>query len=83
MKYLLTPSEFNLQNPRIDGFKKIHEVNAKTIDIQIVTPECFSYFKKNNSLPNEFVAMLPAQIESTTADINSLFSRGFFSVWCL
>lgn len=55
MKYLLTPSEFDLQNPRIDGFKKMHEVNAKTIDIQIVTPECFNYFKKNKSLPDEFI----------------------------
>ena len=58
MKYLLEPSEFGIQNPRIDGFKKMHEVNAKTIDIQIVTPDCFEYYKKNKSLPDEFVTSI-------------------------
>jgi hypothetical protein len=33
MKYLPSPSEYTLPNPRIDGWKKLAEVQARIVDI--------------------------------------------------
>lgn len=58
MKYLLSPSEYTLPNPRIDGFRKLKEVNARTVDISIFSLDAFSYFLEHKELPEEFIKEL-------------------------
>ena len=58
MKYLITPEKYKLTNPRIDGFRKLKEVNARTVDISVFSLEAFDYFLKNKELPKEFVKEL-------------------------
>lgn len=55
MKYLISPSEYRLPNPRIDGWKKLQEVNARTVDIFVFPLEIFQYFLGHHKLPPEFV----------------------------
>lgn len=54
MQYLLTPTEYSLPNPRISGFRKLKEVNGKTVDIYLTSQKCFDYFKKNGQFPSGF-----------------------------
>jgi len=56
MKYLISPSEYKLLNPRIDGWKKLQEVNARIVGIFVFTLEVFQYFLELHELPLEFVA---------------------------
>jgi hypothetical protein len=65
MKYLISPSEYKLTNPRIDGFRKLKEVKARTVIISIFSLEAFAYFLKNKNLPPEFIA----ELETQTADV--------------
>lgn len=58
MKYLISPSEYPLPNPRIDGFRKLKEVNAKTVDISVFSLDAFKYFLDHKQLPKEFVSEL-------------------------
>lgn len=55
MKYLISPSEYALPNPRIDGWKKLKEVNARTVDIFVFPLEIFQYYFKHKDLPSEFI----------------------------
>ena len=54
IKYLLSPLEYKLPNPRIDGFSKLKEVNANTVDIFVFSLKAFDYFLKYKKLPKEF-----------------------------
>ena len=58
IKYLLSPLEYKLPNPRIDGFRKLKEVNANTVDIFGFSLKAFDYFLKNKELPKEFIKEL-------------------------
>ncbi|MBU4350982.1 hypothetical protein L6250_01850 [Candidatus Parcubacteria bacterium] len=62
MKYLLTPSEYKLPNPRIDGIRKLKEINARTIDIFIFSLKAFDYFSKHQDLPAEMIKELKTLI---------------------
>jgi|GEM_PF-3753814 pyruvate,water dikinase len=55
MKYLISPQEYILPNSRIDGFRKLKEVNARTVEISVFSLEAFEYFLENKKLPPEFV----------------------------
>ncbi len=55
MKYLISPSEYKQPNPRIDGWKKLQEVNARIVNIFVFPLEIFQYFVKNKKLPKEFI----------------------------
>lgn len=55
MKYLIPPFEYKLSNPRIDGWKKLQEAQARIVDIFVFTPEVFQYFLEHKSLPAEFI----------------------------
>ena len=57
-KYLLTPLEYKLPNPRIDGFRKLKEVNSRTVDIFVFSLESFAYFLDNNELSPKFTEEL-------------------------
>lgn len=65
MKYLIPPTEYDRPNPRIDGFRKIREANARTVDISVFSLETFAYFLKHKLLPPEFVS----QVTAKAADI--------------
>ena len=54
MKYLLSPQEYTLPNPRIDGWKKLQEVKARIVDIFIFPLEIFQYYFEHKDLPKEF-----------------------------
>jgi hypothetical protein len=54
MKYLLTPEEYKLPNPRIDGFRKLKEVSARTVGIFVFSLQAFTHFLKTAKLPVEF-----------------------------
>ena len=58
MKYLISPSEYNLDNPRIDGFRKLKDVNARTVDLFVFSLDAFTYFLENKELPTEFIEQL-------------------------
>jgi pyruvate,water dikinase len=58
MKYLLSPSEYTLPNPRIDGFRKLQEVRARTIEISVFSLDAFKYYSEHKELPPEFVLEL-------------------------
>ncbi len=68
MKYLISPGEYPLPNPRIDGWKKLYEVKARAVDIFIFPLEIFDYYKKNTKLPNDFVAEVKKVAEKIIAD---------------
>jgi len=55
MRYLVSPSEYTLPNSRIDGWKKLQEVQARIVDIYVFPLDIFQYFLKHNELPPEFV----------------------------
>lgn len=54
MKWLLEPSEYTLANPRIDGWKKLREVNARTVAISVFPLEAFRHFRETHAFPPEF-----------------------------
>lgn len=58
MKYLISPQEYILPNPRIDGFRKLEEVNARTVGISVFSTEAFDYFLKNQKLSTDFIEEL-------------------------
>lgn len=58
MKYILSPEEYKLPNPRIDGFRKLKEVNARTVDVFVFSLEAFNYFLEHKKFPIEFVEEL-------------------------
>ncbi|KKT85855.1 MAG: putative phosphoenolpyruvate synthase, partial [Parcubacteria group bacterium GW2011_GWA1_Parcubacteria_45_10] len=70
MKYLISPSEYTLPNPRIDGFRKLKEVGASTVDIFILSLDSFSFFLENKKLPaeleEEIRATMPSIIENAS-----------------
>lgn len=55
MKYLLTPSEYTLPNPRIDGWKKLEQAHARIVDIFVFPLEVFTYFLEHKELPKDFI----------------------------
>jgi len=55
MKYLITPEEYKLANPRIDGWKKLREVGARTVDIFVFPLEVFKYYQHHHQLPQDFI----------------------------
>jgi hypothetical protein len=80
MKYLISPSEYLLPNPRIDGFRKLKEINAKTVDISVFSLETFQYFFKYRELPLEFIEELKnkaKEIIDTTLTHAAVVRRAF------
>jgi pyruvate,water dikinase len=80
MKWLLDPSEYNHPNRRIDGWKKLREVNARTVKIFVFPLETFAFFKKNNTLPKEFEEELRFRAEemiNNSASHAALIRRAF------
>ncbi len=65
MKYLLSPSEYPLPNPRIDGFKKLKEVGARTVDIYVLSLDLFNEYLENKQFPQEFLG----ELEETAQEI--------------
>ncbi len=61
MKYLLAPNEYREPNVRIDGFRKLREVNAKTVDISVFSQAAFDFYLEHRNLPAEFVHELEAK----------------------
>lgn len=59
--WLLDPSEYPLPNPRIDGWKKLREVNARTVTISVFPLDAFRHFRETNELPPEFENALKDQ----------------------
>ena len=55
MKQLISPSEYPLPNPRIDGWKKLEEVRARVVNIYIFPLDTFKYFLGHKKLPEEFI----------------------------
>jgi hypothetical protein len=55
VKYLLAPDEYREPNVRIDGFRKLKEVNAKTVDISVFSQAAFDFYLEHRNLPAEFV----------------------------
>jgi len=64
MKYLISLSEYKLPNPRIDGFRKLEEVGARTVNISVFSLDVFSYFLKHKELPLEFILELEKESSS-------------------
>jgi hypothetical protein len=55
MKYLLAPDEYREPNVRIDGFRKLKEVHAQTVDISVFSQAAFDFYLEHRNLPAEFV----------------------------
>ncbi|MFH1705663.1 MAG: PEP/pyruvate-binding domain-containing protein [Patescibacteria group bacterium] len=55
MKNLISPSEYQFPNSRIDGWKKLEEVRARIVDIHVFPLDIFKYFLEHKELPQEFV----------------------------
>ncbi len=55
MAKLLSPSQYPLSNPRIDGWKKLEKVGARIVDIFVFPQDVFDYFFKNQKLPADFI----------------------------
>lgn len=80
MKYLIPPIDYDLPNPRIDGFRKLKEVNARTVDISIFSIEAFNYFFEHKELPLEFVNELKVkakEIIETSSTHAAVVRRAF------
>ncbi len=71
MKWLLDPSEYPFPNPRIDGWKKLLEVKARSVDIFVFPLEVFDYYLKNEKLPAGFIKALTKQSEKIIEDFPS------------
>ncbi len=82
MKYLLSPSEYTLPNPRIDGFRKLKEVNARTVDIFVLSLETFNFYLDRKDIPQELKdeinKIIPPIIE--TASTHSIAVRRAYVV---
>ena len=68
MKYLLSPNEYLLPNPRIDGFKKLKEVGARTVDIYVLSLDLFSEYLKTKQFPEEFLNELKEVTEKIISE---------------
>ena len=55
MKHLISPAEYPLPNPRIDGWKKLQEVRGRIVDIYVFPLDIFQYFLEHKDLPPEFI----------------------------
>lgn len=53
--YLIPPEKYKKPNPRIDGFRKLRKVGARTVEILVFASEAFNEFKKANELPAKFI----------------------------
>ena len=54
MKWLISPEDYPLPNPRIDGWRKLREVKARTVDIFVLPLEVFDLYRKKGSFPKDF-----------------------------
>lgn len=58
MEYLISPSRYTVPNPRIDGFRKLKEVGARTVDISVFSLKAFEFYQEHHDLPDKFVEEL-------------------------
>ncbi len=80
MKYLISPAEYTLPNPRIDGWKKLQEVRARIVDIYVFPLDIFQYFLEHGDLPPEFVReaeMAAKKVIDESASRAALVRRAF------
>ena len=80
MKNLISPSEYLLPNPRIDGWKKLEEVRARIVNIYVFPLDIFKYFLKHRELPQEFISEAEAaakKVIEESASHAALVRRAF------
>lgn len=54
-EYIYTLPNYQGINPRINGFKELFTVGANTADVYVINHSLFEYYKKNKSLPSDFL----------------------------
>lgn len=56
--YVYNLDEFNLNNPRITGFKEIYSVGGRTTNVKVLSDSLFRFYEKNKKLPAQALELI-------------------------